>query len=407
MKTEAFERLWTELFTTPVHLDSALSKLPRTQKTAIAQAIGPILLRPVSTAERCGVGAAPGEPWSLAPEELARWSSARSMAERLMSTGSRATAVPIREDFPPAMVEEWERDWGAEAARRLIVTLGMEPPIGLRIKRSLSREKLVKELASEIPVRIRPSGLAPLGAQIESYAPILHTAAAERADFEIQDEGSQLMALFALAPEAVAPLLTRVPGPVTEPKAPLQVPDFAPLNVIDACAGAGGKTLAMADLLGNRGRIYSYDTAPRKLQALRRRAKRAGISNFQAVALTEGREGETVRRFRRRADVVLVDAPCTGWGVLRRNPDIKWRQASDELKRMPEIQSRLLSLYSDLVEPGGRLVFGLCTFRKAESVDVVETFLANHKDFTAGPGGFLGPGPCDGFFMQAFTRTKS
>jgi 16S rRNA (cytosine967-C5)-methyltransferase len=92
--------------------------------------------------------------------------------------------------------------------------------------------------------------------------------------------------------------------------------------------------------------------------------------------------------------------------VLRRNPDIKWRQGEDVLKRMPEIQKRLLSLYSDLVAPGGRLVFGTCTFRKSETLDIVEDFLKNHPDFKAKEGGYLGPDPCDGFFMQAFERVS-
>jgi 16S rRNA (cytosine967-C5)-methyltransferase len=160
----------------------------------------------------------------------------------------------------------------------------------------------------------------------------------------------------------------------------------------------------MADALQGKGRVYSYDTSDKKLLALRRRAKHAGFNNIQTLALKEGQEAEALKRFRRTAQVVLVDAPCSGWGVLRRNPDIKWRQSHEALARMPEIQKRLLSLYSDLVAPGGRLVFGTCTFRRAETRDIAEAFLRSHPDFRAKEGGYLGPSPCDGFFMQAFER---
>jgi 16S rRNA C967 or C1407 C5-methylase (RsmB/RsmF family) len=107
-------------------------------------------------------------------------------------------------------------------------------------------------------------------------------------------------------------------------------------------------------------------------------------------------------KFRRRANVVLVDAPCSGWGVLRRNPDIKWRQSPASLAKMPEIQLRLLHAYAELVTGDGRLVYGVCTFRPEETTQVVERFLKEKPEFKAGPGGYVGPGPCDGFFMQVF-----
>jgi 16S rRNA (cytosine967-C5)-methyltransferase len=137
---------------------------------------------------------------------------------------------------------------------------------------------------------------------------------------------------------------------------------------------------------------------------LRRRATRAGLNNIQTVPIKNEAEAEVIDKFKATANVVLVDAPCSGWGVLRRNPDIKWRQQRDILGKMPVIQLRLLSAYSRLVAPGGRLVFGVCTFRKDETIGVIEKFLALNPDFKLGDGGFLGPGPCDGFFMQSMER---
>ena len=175
-------------------------------------------------------------------------------------------------------------------------------------------------------------------------------------------------------------------------------------TVVDACAGAGGKSLAIADALGGKGKVFAYDTSIKKLQALRRRASKTQLRNIHAAPVVEGAEEAHVEPFRETADLVLVDAPCSGWGVLRRNPDIKWRQSKEVLDRMPKIQLRLLSVYSRLVAPGGRLVFGVCTFRMAETREVVQEFLSQNPDFTAQEGGFFGPGPCDGFFMQSFSK---
>jgi 16S rRNA (cytosine967-C5)-methyltransferase len=129
------------------------------------------------------------------------------------------------------------------------------------------------------------------------------------------------------------------------------------------------------------------------------------VNNIQAVQVTEGSELQSLAKFEKSADRVLVDAPCSGWGVLRRNPDIKWRQSQESLQRFPALQFRLLEAYSTLVAPGGMLVFGTCTFRKAETTEVVEKFLEKHgSNFEKGPGGFLGPGSSDGFYMQSFKR---
>ena len=163
--------------------------------------------------------------------------------------------------------------------------------------------------------------------------------------------------------------------------------------------------MAMADLMGGLGRVFSYDISLPKLNALRRRSRHAGLNNIQAVQVSDGREHESFSKFEQTADRVLVDAPCSGWGVLRRNPDIKWRQSRESLERFPAFQLRLLEAYSSLVAPGGFLTFGTCTFRRAETTEVVEHFLERNADrFIRGHGGFAGPGSSDGFFMQSFVR---
>jgi 16S rRNA C967 or C1407 C5-methylase (RsmB/RsmF family) len=407
----AFGEVWGSLFASPIHLDSALSKQPPHRKGVLAQLLPRILLRPASQAEAVGVGVGPGEPWELDRLALGRWRASALTAEKLyesMSSGVEEVE-PVAGDFPPTMIDEWEREWGKEGARHLVSTLGREAPLSLRVTRELAPADLLKQFRAQgdLPVTAGPSDFCPTGLRLGGYVPLFGTKAYQSGHFEIQDEGSQLMAWFALWPELFASLLSEAPGQVKLPDAMPTLPTKVQAwTVVDACAGAGGKTLALGDALGGKGRIYSYDISETKLLALRRRAKRAGLNNFQAVKVEEGAEDKVVARFRRRADVVLVDAPCSGWGVLRRNPDIKWRQDRAVLERMPEIQSRLLKAYSELVAPGGTLVFGVCTFRKAETRQVVEKFLAASKDFEKGPGGYLGPGPCDGFFMQSFRRRK-
>ena len=408
---EAFSQLWTDLFSSPIHLDSLLSKQPKNAKSSLARMVTPILLRPVSESESFGIGVNPGEPWSLAREKQASWRTPRLLGDRIYGslTNPPQPPAPMNEDFPPHMIQEWQREWGDATVKNLVAVLGREAPLSIRVARERGQGRLIKELkaSSNIPVKIEASDLSPVGVRLGGYAQVFNLAAYEEGGFEIQDEGSQLMALFTLWPEIFGGVLSSAPSPVTPKKLPA-LPDSIPvLNVVDACAGAGGKSLAMADFLKGKGRIFSYDISQTKLQALRRRATRAGVNNIQTVALAEGKESETLAKFRKTADVVLVDAPCSGWGVIRRNPDIKWRQDVSQVQKMPAIQKRLLSEYSELVKPGGRLVFGVCTFRKDETLDVVLRFLESHPEFKAGPGGFLGPGPCDGFFMQSFERQKA
>jgi len=414
-----FKALWAALFLTPVHLDSALSKLHPKTKGPIASLVHPLLLRPTSLAESLGIGVAPGEPWNLSGPALVHWKPALQIAERLLPAA--ALGGPLRipsdlgsweSDFPPILLQEWATEWG-EGAQGLARALLKEPPLGLRAVRAVGALKLKEILGeqSKGAVDPTPSTIAPYGVFLPGYQAVMKLQAFEEGKFEIQDEGSQILALFALWPEKFAHLLSDQPGAVTwsgdirelEREIPVDPPAW---TVVDACAGAGGKTLAMADALKGRGRVYAYDTVVGKLQALRRRAARTDLRNIQAVEVVSGAEDKVVNRFRRTAQAVVVDAPCSGWGVLRRNPDAKWRFSLDVLQRLPELQLRLLSVYSGLVAPGGRLTYGTCTFRSAETVEVVAHFLQQNTEFEKAEGGFLGPGPCDGFFMQSFRRRK-
>jgi 16S rRNA (cytosine967-C5)-methyltransferase len=152
--------------------------------------------------------------------------------------------------------------------------------------------------------------------------------------------------------------------------------------VIDACAGAGGKALALAASLGGKGRVVALDIAEAKLEELRRRARRAGASNLRAIAVDMLNPNEVLRPFAGSAARVLVDAPCTGLGAIRRNPEVRWRLRPEQLVALAEIQGRLLASAAPLVAPRGRIVYATCSFLRREGEEVLERFLAEDPHFS-------------------------
>ena len=155
--------------------------------------------------------------------------------------------------------------------------------------------------------------------------------------------------------------------------------------VVDACAGAGGKTLALGALLANRGRLTAFDPSEDKLEELRTRARRAGLTNVRALAVDEKVPIDAEIELRGRADRVLCDVPCSGLGTLRRNPEARWRLQPSDLDELPPLQRAILERYAPLVAPGGRLVYATCTVDVAENDAVVDAFLAAHPEFVAVP----------------------
>jgi 16S rRNA (cytosine967-C5)-methyltransferase len=149
--------------------------------------------------------------------------------------------------------------------------------------------------------------------------------------------------------------------------------------VVDLCAGAGGKTLALAAMMGNRGRLYATDVDGAKLEELRRRARRAGVSNAQAMTIGDDWP-QPLAEVLGRCDRVLVDAPCSGIGSLRRNPEARWRLAESEIARFAERQRALCLRAAELLAPGGWLVYGTCTVLAAENQDVVAAVAAARSD---------------------------
>jgi len=216
-----------------------------------------------------------------------------------------------------------------------------------------------------------------------------------RGAMEVQDEGSQLLAL----------LLDARRGEM----------------VVDFCAGAGGKTLLLGALMRSQGRLYAFDVSDKRLANLKPRLARSGLSNVHPQLIANERDVR-VKRLAGKIDRVLVDAPCTGFGTLRRNPDLKWRQHASALAELTAKQASILRGAAVLVKSGGRLVYATCSVLPQENEAIVEAFLAERPEFTLVPvaaeleraGIALDTGPtlkllphrhgCDGFFAAAMVR---
>nr|WP_255568595.1 RsmB/NOP family class I SAM-dependent RNA methyltransferase [Neoroseomonas alba] len=275
--------------------------------------------------------------------------------------------------------------------------LETEAPLDLRVNLlKTDRATAARTLAAE-GVPTEPTPLSPWGLRLPSRRPVTGTAAYREGMIEVQDEGSQLIALLAEA------------GPG--------------MRVADYCAGAAGKTLAMAATMGNRGRITACDTSAPRLEGAAKRLRRAGVDNAERHLLAPGD-----RWAKRRAgsfDRVLVDAPCTGTGTWRRNPDARLRTRPEDLAELVAVQDEILARASELVRPGGRLVYATCSLLPQENEEQMDRFLARAPGFVpvplerlwtallpgvgvpcAGPWMSLSPGAngTDGFFCAVLER---
>ncbi|MCB5424318.1 RsmB/NOP family class I SAM-dependent RNA methyltransferase [Altererythrobacter sp. CC-YST694] len=268
-----------------------------------------------------------------------------------------------------------------DAARAL---LG-RAPLDIRVNRlNASRDGLELPLAGE-------SLAAPDGLRLPEGTPVDQWEAYRSGQVEVQDGGSQICCLAVQA----------APGE----------------TVIDLCAGAGGKTLALAAAMDNRGRLIAADTDRARLSRLAPRAERAGAVVAETVLLDPGRELAALAPWRGLADAVLVDAPCSGTGTWRRNPEARWRLTPAQLARYVETQARLMDVAADLVRPGGRLVYVTCSLLDEEGAGQVEDFLKRHSGWLAevpelpagtprGEGIRLTPSAdgTDGFFIARLSR---
>lgn len=231
-------------------------------------------------------------------------------------------------------------------------------PLDLRVNLlKASREEVMEEIAAN-GVEVQATPYSPDGLRLPTKPGLTQWPLYKDGKIDVQDEGSQL----------IARLLT--------PRRREMVCDF--------CAGAGGKTLALGALMRSTGSLYAFDVNEKRLAGLTPRMRRAGLSNVHPIAIRSEQDAR-VRRLNGKFDRVLVDAPCTGTGTFRRNPDLKWRLAPSELDRINAIQRSVIEHASRLVKKGGRMVYATCSVLERENQSVVEEFLANHPDWKLVP----------------------
>lgn len=298
--------------------------------------------------------------------------------EKLKASAAQASETPaVRESIPDWLYARGKQELG-DSWDSMLHALNAPAPVCIRTNRlKIGRGELKSKLKAE-GVLTFDAPETEDGLILEERGNVFTTDAFKNGFFEIQDGASQ----------QVAPLTGAKPGE----------------RVIDACAGGGGKTLHLAAMMKNKGKIISMDVTERKLQALRTRCTRAGVDIVE-VKLIEG--SKTIKRLEKSADRVLLDVPCSGMGVLRRNPDKKWKLSEEELTHLQTLQAEILNSYSEMVKVGGTLVYATCSCLPSENEIQVQKFLSNspekwelikEKKFIPGENGY------DGFYAAALLK---
>ena len=264
----------------------------------------------------------------------------------------------VRCDLPDWLYEALAAQFGADEVLALAGALNQPAPLDLRVNTlKTNRAALLAQFAAE-GIAALPGSLSPLAIRLRDKPALARHPLFLAGAFEVQDEGSQLL------------------GYLMEPKRGEMVVDF--------CAGASGKTLLLGALMKNTGRLYAYDVSDKRLARLKPRLARSGLSNVHPVRIEHERDTR-IKRLAGKVDRALVDAPCSGLGTLRRNPDLKWRQDKDSIAELALKQAAILDAAAKLVRPGGRVVYATCSLLTAENEAVVDAFLARHPDFTLTP----------------------
>lgn len=305
----------------------------------------------------------------------------------------------VRHSLPDWLDERLNHLPDAEA---LIQALNQPAPLDIRVNPfKTDRDTVLAKLAETPAARYnpRPTPYSPWGIRLDGRPPVNRWTLFESGDIEVQDEGSQILVAL-MAPKR---------GEM----------------IIDFCAGAGGKTLLLGALMRSTGRLYAFDVSAARLARAKPRFARSGLSNIVPVVINEQAD-QRVKRLRGKAHRVLVDAPCSGLGTLRRNPDLKWRQHPESLEHLKATQAAILRQAAQCVAPGGRLVYATCSILPEENEQQVEAFLSDNPDFTLldaskivkdrcenltfeGPMLMLRPDThgTDGFFAAVLERRKS
>lgn len=276
------------------------------------------------------------------------------LVAHLKNTKLESMPPAVRADLPDWLWQRLVAEQGEGEAMRIAQGLLGAAPLDLRVNLArIGRQAALERLLTD-GIAGAPTPFSPAGVRLEGRPAINRHKLFEEGLIEVQDEGSQLLAYL------VAPRRGEM--------------------VADFCAGAGGKTLALAMLMRGAGRVYAMDVSAKRLHALAPRAARAGISNVHPLALS-GENDPRAKRLGGKLDRVLVDAPCSGFGTLRRYPDLKRRHGPETVSELAAKQLRILATAARLVKPGGRLVYATCSILEEENEAVVQQFGDAHPQF--------------------------
>ena len=287
-------------------------------------------------------------------EPLLRRGDAEIIAA-IKGVGTATLTLAQQAELPDWVVEKLLTASVAKEILELGKALAEPAPLDLRVNIARAKRDDVMATLAADGLTATPTPYSPHGLRLEGRPSINRHALFLDGSIEVQDEGSQLLCSL-LAP-------TRH--------------DL----VIDFCAGAGGKTLALGAIMANRGRLYAFDTSASRLKKMQPRLARSGLSNVHPQAISNENDIR-IKRLAGKAERVLVDAPCSGLGTLRRNPDLKWRQSPESVARLVEKQTAILRAAAGLLKPGGRLVYATCSLLHEENEAIVEAFLAANPAFT-------------------------
>ena len=306
--------------------------------------------------------------------------------------------LAIQAEFPEWLVEKLKQFMTDADILNLGFSLQKSAPLDLRVNTILAKRNQVLETLSQEGIEAQETPYSPCGIRLTGKPAINRHELFLSGKIEVQDEGSQLLG-YLLAPKR---------GEM----------------VVDFCAGAGGKSLLLGALMNSKGRLYAFDISEKRLSNLKPRFKRSGLSNLHTQRIANENDIK-VKRLAGKIDRVLVDAPCSGLGTLRRNPDLKWRQSPQSVEELKAKQAAILSAAASLLKPGGRLVYATCSFLPEENQQVVQDFLNTHPQFSLlncaellaqqkiplDTGEFSQLSPLlhqtDGFFAAALTRVEA
>ena len=365
------EKLLSELLPFSAPADTIISryfrqekKLGQADRAFIAEVVYSILRHKRSLSARCGKHAGPKQLllaslaylWGFNKRELGfvidetedEWFG------ELKSARFEDYPAAVRLDLPDWLYEMLVSQYGADVLTPLALSLNKPAPLDLRINPfRIKRDQVLARFADE-SINAEATPFSPYGIRLVDKRSLVRHPLFLDGSIEVQDEGSQLLCLL------------------LQPKRGEMVADF--------CAGAGGKTLLLGAQMNSQGMLYAFDVSEKRLLKMRPRLARSGLSNVRPLCI-DSENDIRVKRLAGKFDRVLVDAPCSGLGTLRRNPDMKWRQTESSVKELTVKQASILKAASALVKKGGRLVYATCSLLAQENEAIVSAFLEQHPTF--------------------------